>query len=427
MSDNAPMLTLRDVTKTFTLHLQGGARLDVVRGLSLSVAAGECVVLAGKSGAGKSSVLRMIYGNYRCDDGEILLRTAAGLVDIARAEPREIVGLRRAHVGYVSQFLRVIPRVSSIDLVVGAARAFGFAPDVARRRAQALLTRLAVPERLWPLPPATFSGGEQQRVNIAIGFAGDHAVMLLDEPTASLDAANRAAVVDVINERKAQGKAILGIFHDENVRDRVADRVFDITSSAAGDGDRAAGDVGPRGCLVLVVGPSGAGKDTLIRAARERLSGDPGVLFARRMITRPRDEHEDHLPVTSDELELYRGRGEVALSWSAHGLHYAIPKSIERAFEQGAVVVCSVSRGAVEEARRRYGGVLVVEITAPTEVLASRLAQRGREAREDQIGRLERPAPAGHAADVRIENTGSVEAGAAQLAAAIRSARASRH
>lgn len=424
MSDNTPRLELRGVGKTFTLHLQGAARLDVVRGVTLAVSAGECVVLAGPSGTGKSSVLRMIYGNYRCGDGEIRLHTAAGHIDIARASPREIVELRRTEIGYVSQFLRVIPRVSTIDLVVAAARDYGFSAEAALGRAEDLLTRLAVPARLWTLPPATFSGGEQQRVNIAIGFAGDHAVMLLDEPTASLDATNRAAVVRLIEERKAHGKAILGIFHDEDVRNRVADRLVDVASFAAGDCGGSGSADGGHGCLVLVVGPSGAGKDTLIRAAGARLAGHGSVVFARRMITRPRDAHEDHEPVTIDEMEHRRNRGEIALSWSAHGMHYAISSSIELALSSGAVVLCNVSRGVVEAARRRYARVLVVEVTAPAEVLAERLAERGREAHDDQAGRLRRQVPATFAADVRIENTGTVEEGGALLVDAIQSVKA---
>jgi len=419
MSDNAPLLELRGVAKTFTLHLQGAARLEVVRGVTLTVSAGECVVLAGPSGTGKSSVLRMIYGNYRCDEGVIRLTTATGFVDIARASPRDIIALRRTSVGYVSQFLRVIPRVSTLELVSAAARTCGFSPSAAQGRAEDLLRRLAVPERLWGLPPATFSGGEQQRVNIAIGFAGDHSIMLLDEPTASLDAANRSAVVGLIDERKAQGKAILGIFHDEDVRNRVADRLVDIGAFAAA--------AGGRGCLVLVVGPSGAGKDTLIRAAGERLAGESDVVFARRIITRPRDAHEDHEPVTIDEIEQRRGRGEVALSWTAHGLHYALPSSIDNALSRGCVVVCNISRGVVEAARRRYPRVLVVEVTAPADVLAGRLAGRGREPQGEHAERLKRLPPASYAIDVRIDNTGTVDQAAAQLVGAIRSAKSASH
>jgi alpha-D-ribose 1-methylphosphonate 5-triphosphate synthase subunit PhnL len=132
--------------------------------------------------------------------------------------------------GYVSQFLRVIPRVSAIDIVAAAARESGLEPAAAQARAASLLTRLNLPERLWRLPPATFSGGEQQRVNIARGFSGDHALLILDEPTASLDAENRDAVVELITERRARGAGFLAIFHDEDVRARLADRTIDVTA-----------------------------------------------------------------------------------------------------------------------------------------------------------------------------------------------------
>lgn len=234
-SDDDAMIRLDRVAKTFVMHLQGGTRLPVVAGVSLTVGAGECVVLGGPSGAGKSSILKMIYGNYRVDSGSILVRDGDETVDVARAAPRRTIRLRQRTLGYVSQFLRAIPRVSALDLVVAAARDQGVPAEIAGARARDLLTRLHVSERLWGLPPATFSGGEQQRVNIARGFVGDHAVLLLDEPTASLDARNRAAVVDLIEDKKRQGAALLGIFHDEDVRDRVATRIVDVTRFAAAE------------------------------------------------------------------------------------------------------------------------------------------------------------------------------------------------
>ncbi|MBT9289777.1 phosphonate C-P lyase system protein PhnL [Prosthecodimorpha staleyi] len=226
------MLRLERVSKSFVMHLQDGKVLPVVSGVGLEVAAGECVVLGGPSGAGKSSILKMIYGNYRCDAGRILVRDRDETVDVASAAPRRIVRLRQTTLGYVSQFLRAIPRVSALDLVVAAARDQGVPAGEAEIRARGLLAQLNVPERLWSLPPATFSGGEQQRVNIARGFVGDHSVLLLDEPTASLDARNRAAVVDLIADKKRRGVALIGIFHDEDVRDRVADRIVDVTAFA---------------------------------------------------------------------------------------------------------------------------------------------------------------------------------------------------
>jgi alpha-D-ribose 1-methylphosphonate 5-triphosphate synthase subunit PhnL len=227
------MIEITDAEKTFTMHLQGGVQLPVVRGVSLQVEAGECVVLSGPSGAGKSSILKMIFGNYRCDDGRIGIRHEGVQIDLAKAEPRQILSVRRSTIGYVSQFLRAVPRVATSDVVAEPLIAIGVARSEARERAHALLRRLNIPERLWALPPSTFSGGEQQRVNIARGFISDLPILLLDEPTASLDAANRAVVVDLIDEKKRAGVAMVAIVHDDEIRKLIADRIVDVTSFAA--------------------------------------------------------------------------------------------------------------------------------------------------------------------------------------------------
>jgi alpha-D-ribose 1-methylphosphonate 5-triphosphate synthase subunit PhnL len=220
------MIEIDGLSKSFTLHNQGGAVIPVMAGAHLHVAAGECVALTGSSGAGKSTLMRMIYGNYRANAGRIMV----GDTDVARAEPREIIQLRRHTLGYVSQFLRVVPRVPTRDVVAEPLLILGSAPDAARARAEALLDRLNIPERLWSLSPTTFSGGEQQRVNIARGFAHPFPALLLDEPTASLDATNREVVLTLIEEAKARGAAIVGIFHDEAARARVCDREVDVTA-----------------------------------------------------------------------------------------------------------------------------------------------------------------------------------------------------
>jgi alpha-D-ribose 1-methylphosphonate 5-triphosphate synthase subunit PhnL len=219
-----PMIALSGVAKRFTLHNQGSAVIAVMEGAALTVAAGECVGLTGASGAGKSTLMRMVYGNYRTEAGRLQV---AGL-DVAQASPREITQLRRGTLGYVSQFLRVVPRVPTLDVVAEPLLSLGVDEGTARARAADLLARLRIPERLWSLSPTTFSGGEQQRVNIARGFAHDYPVLLLDEPTASLDAANRETVLGLIEEAKARGAAILGIFHDEAARARVCDRFVDV-------------------------------------------------------------------------------------------------------------------------------------------------------------------------------------------------------
>ena len=227
------MIELHNAKKTFTMHLQGGVELPVVHGVSFHVDAGECVVLSGPSGAGKSSILKMIYGNYRCDTGRIGIRHRGAVIDLATADPRQVLGVRRSTIGYVSQFLRAVPRVPTIDVVAEPLVVNGLSREDARERAGALLRRLNIPERLWRLPPSTFSGGEQQRVNIAHGFISDHPILLLDEPTASLDAANRAVVVELVEEKKRKGVAMVAIVHDDEIRHLIADRIIDVTAFAA--------------------------------------------------------------------------------------------------------------------------------------------------------------------------------------------------
>ena len=224
------MIELKNVSKTFILHNQGSAVIEVISNVSFSVAAGECVALTGVSGAGKSTLMRMIYGNYLTQFGEIHI----GDIDLVRAEPREVIKLRRDVLGYVSQFLRVVPRVPTLDVVAEPLRSLGDSEGDAKASAAALLHELNIPQRLWPLSPTTFSGGEQQRVNIARGFAYNYPAMLLDEPTASLDAANREVVLSLIERAKARGSALIGIFHDEAARDRVCDREIDMSRFTTG-------------------------------------------------------------------------------------------------------------------------------------------------------------------------------------------------
>ena len=224
------MIAIENVSKSFVLHNQGAAEIPVMTGASLNVAPGECVALIGASGAGKSTLMRMIYGNYLTASGRIMV----GDMDVARAAPREIIALRRRTLGYVSQFLRVVPRVSTLDVVAEPLLVTGTPREAALAQAQTLLARLNIPERLWGLSPTTFSGGEQQRVNIARGFAYPYPALLLDEPTASLDPTNRATVLAMITEAKARGAAIVGIFHDHAARDAVCDRQLDVTQFMPG-------------------------------------------------------------------------------------------------------------------------------------------------------------------------------------------------
>ena len=228
MRQGETMIAVEGLSKSFVLHNRGGVRLDVLTGIDFSVCASECVALDGPSGSGKSTLMRLLYANYRPTAGAVRVRHAGRMIDIATADPLTLRGVRRETVGHVSQFLRAIPRVSAIDVVAAPLLDRGEDPAAARRRAATLLKRLRIPQALWELPPATFSGGEQQRVNVARGFAAGWPILLLDEPTASLDAANRDEVVALIIEARAAGAAIVGIFHDEAVRAAVADRLFPV-------------------------------------------------------------------------------------------------------------------------------------------------------------------------------------------------------
>jgi len=227
-------IVVSEVSKSFTMHLRDGILLPVVANVSFAIKAGECAVLGGPSGAGKSSILKMLYGNYSADTGQIIVRHGDQLIDLASASPRTVLAIRRDTIGYVSQFLRTVPRVSALDVVAEPLVTLGTNREQARERARELLASLNLPERLWSLPPATFSGGEQQRVNIARGFITPHPILLLDEPTASLDSRNRDVVVRMIARKKSEGVALLGIFHDSDVRVAVADRVIDVTDFAPG-------------------------------------------------------------------------------------------------------------------------------------------------------------------------------------------------
>lgn len=228
-TDNTLLLQVENLRKHFTLHMQGGIDIPVFEQANLALHAGDCMVLDGPSGTGKSTLLRCIYANYRAQGGRILVRHQGEMVDMVTAEPREILSIRRHTLGYVSQFLRVIPRVNARDLVMEPLLEVGVDESEARERSEAMLARLNLPKELWELAPATFSGGEQQRVNIARGFIAGHPILLLDEPTASLDAANRRVVIEMIQTAREEGKAVIGIFHDAEVRDAVSNQIFDVT------------------------------------------------------------------------------------------------------------------------------------------------------------------------------------------------------
>ena len=225
-----PVLHIKNLSKSFTLHNQGEVSFTVFDKLDFKIHRGECLVLHGESGMGKSTLLRCFYANYQTDSGSMIFSPDDENYDIAQISDRLMNKLRREKIAYVSQFLRVIPRVPALSIVMQPMLDIGYEYEVAKQKASHILKRLNIPKKLWQLSPTTFSGGEQQRINIARAFVVRWPLMLLDEPTASLDAENCEIVLQLIEEAKAVNTAIIGIFHDEESRDRVADRVFDLAT-----------------------------------------------------------------------------------------------------------------------------------------------------------------------------------------------------
>lgn len=229
------MISAKGISKKFVMHQQNGAQINVFNQLNFDAYAGSCLILAGQSGSGKSTLLRMMYGNYLANSGELKIKKGDQWVDMVTASPRQIVELRKNNIGYVSQFLKTIPRVTTLNVVMQPALERGIAKEDAQKRAENLLGRLNIPERLWHLAPSTFSGGEQQRVNIARGFMVSWPILLLDEPTASLDEKNRDVVLELIQEAKDNGSSIIGIFHDAYVRQKVGNRQFNVLQNEVVD------------------------------------------------------------------------------------------------------------------------------------------------------------------------------------------------
>jgi alpha-D-ribose 1-methylphosphonate 5-triphosphate synthase subunit PhnL len=395
------MIDVRHLGKSFTLHNQGGVTIPVLANAGFTVAPGECVALTGESGAGKSTVMRILYGNYLAAPGSSV---RIGGLDLTSAAPREILSLRRETLGYVSQFLRVVPRVPTVDVVAEPLLAVGCPEDEARARAEALLERLRIPRALWSLSPTTFSGGEQQRVNIARGFVHAYPALLLDEPTASLDATNRETVLSLIEEAKAKGAAIVGIFHDVAARNRVADREIDVSRFAPGVGGMS------KGRLIGVVGPSGVGKDSLMEALVARR---PDLHRVRRVITRPETAGGEVFEGITPALFAARAAGgDFALHWTAHGLSYGVPARVRDVLGTGRDALVNLSRGVLGKAARQFETFHVLHVTARPEVLAARLNARGRETPQDIARRLARPAPAFPPGlrVVEIDNSGRLEA-----------------
>jgi len=226
----SPVLAVRGLRKSFTIHLVGRV-LHPLTGLDLNLMPGAVLALTGPSGCGKSTVLRCIWRTYRPDGGEIRLTTAAGVVDLASADERTVLGLRGTEMAFVTQFLHVPPRRSALAVVAEPLLRAGIEAGPARERAAAALAGLGLAERLWDLPPATFSGGERQRINLARALVQRPRLLLLDEPTASLDQESAARVIQAVRDVREAGTAVLAVLHDPRVVQALADGELRLSRS----------------------------------------------------------------------------------------------------------------------------------------------------------------------------------------------------
>lgn len=222
-------LKVRNLSKEFTVHTRGGIKIQGYEDINFEVKKGEFLSLYGPSGMGKSSILKALYRTYTTTTGDIIFTKEDGSsVNIASCDESTMLDLRKDEIGYVSQFLKVLPRIGAVDVVAQPLIDKGEDEKKAKEAARELLEFLGIKEELFDVSPLTFSGGEQQRVNIAKGIIAPKSVLLLDEPTASLDHNNTMKVIEKLLKIKADGVAMVGIFHDLEAMRAISDKVFDI-------------------------------------------------------------------------------------------------------------------------------------------------------------------------------------------------------
>jgi alpha-D-ribose 1-methylphosphonate 5-triphosphate synthase subunit PhnL len=224
-----PILEVHQYSKRFDLHILNNKRINALNNVSFVVNPGEIVGLVGKSGSGKSTLMKSVYRTYLATGGEIRYDSLRyGPIDLVKATDHQVIALRRDEITYCSQFLSVIPRVSAIDVVAANLFRRGVEREQARAQTRDYLYRLGLPEELWDAYPATFSGGEQQRINVARSIIAKPRLLLIDEPTASLDQKTKDVVIDMITSLKANGTSVLCISHDPYTLERMTDRTIEL-------------------------------------------------------------------------------------------------------------------------------------------------------------------------------------------------------
>jgi alpha-D-ribose 1-methylphosphonate 5-triphosphate synthase subunit PhnL len=222
-------IKVTNISKEFTVHTRGGIKIDGYKDINFEVQKGEFISLFGPSGMGKSSILKALYRTYTTTSGDIVFTKNDGTkINIATCDESTMLNLRKNDIAYVSQFLQVLPRISAVDVVAQPLIDKGESVKVSQQKAKELLSYLSIKEELFDVSPLTFSGGEQQRVNIAKGIIAPKSVLLLDEPTASLDKTNTMKVIEKLLEIKKQGVAMVGIFHDIDAMRKISDKVYDL-------------------------------------------------------------------------------------------------------------------------------------------------------------------------------------------------------
>ena len=222
------ILEVNDLSKIFHLYILHNKRIEALKQINFTMKEGEIIGLTGKSGSGKSSLMKCIYRTYLASSGEIIYASRSGNIDMVKADDHHVIELRKNEITYCSQFLSVIPRVSAVDVVCENLFRVEKDKQLARNKAKEMLEALGLPVELWDAFPVTFSGGEQQRINVARAIIAEPRFLLIDEPTASLDTKTKDIVIDLILELKKNGTSVLCISHDEYTLERLVDRRLDL-------------------------------------------------------------------------------------------------------------------------------------------------------------------------------------------------------